>query len=81
MAAYQKKSAFLFFAQFGLFLIFMTALGVVLRPVFPDQWVEEIAVAIQSNFDILADLSNVILGVVGGIGLSSCLFSVLVHEQ
>ena len=81
MAAYQKKSAFLFFAQFGLFLIFMTALGVVLRPFFPDQWVEEIAVAIQSNFDTLAELSNVALGIIGGIGLSSCVLSILVHEQ
>ena len=81
MAAYQKKSAFLFFAQMGLFLIFMTAFGLILRPLVPDQWVKEIAVAIHSNFDTLADLSTVVLGVVAGIGLSSCLFSVLVHEQ
>lgn len=80
MATYQKKSGFLFFAQWGFFLILMTFLGIVLKPFFPDAWVEQIAGWIHSDFETLANLAINGLSVLACLGLGLCSISILFHD-
>ena len=75
-----KHKGFVLFAQTGLMLVLLTAALTMIKPFFPDQWVEGFATLIQSDFDTLAQLAVKGLEVLGAVGLAACLLSILTHD-
>lgn len=80
MAAYQKRNGFMIFSQLGFSLVLLTFLGIVLKPFFPDGWVEQLATLMRTDFDTLAHLAVVGLGVLGCFGLGLCSISILFYD-
>ena len=81
--AFQMKQTMSFFegiSQFGLGLTLLTAVLTVIKPFFPDGWVELMAQWIQQDFDTLAQWAVQGLAVLGLVGLSACLLSLLIQD-
>lgn len=76
----QSVSLFDGISQFGLGLTLLTAVLTVIKPFFPDGWVELMAQWIQQDFETLAQWAVQGLAVLGLVGLSACLLSLLIQD-